>query len=234
MPQAKLYPGLERAHLEKRRGSKNQAVDYCTKPDTRIDGPWVFGELGNTAGKRSDLSVFVSAVADGLSRDDVIEKFPDVLAKYPRFVDAVFERKRVQGLPEQVFTPREGWQQELWTTLCTEPDPRTVIWYYDSTGNTGKSWFAINCPGAYVITGGKHADIYYAYNFESIVIFDWPRDHEDRFPYGVAESFKNGYFLSTKYEVKRLRFRVPHVVVFSNFYPDRIKLSQDRWEINEI
>lgn len=232
--QVKQYTGLERAHVERRLGSKEQAINYCTKDDGRIAGPWLFGELGNTAGKRNDLKVFVDAVSNGLNRDDIIDEFPELLARYPRFVDAVFERKRVKELPTPDFRPREGWQQSLWTTCCTEPDPRAIIWYYDSTGNTGKSWFANSCPNAYVITGGKHADIFYAYKFEKVVIFDWPRDHEERFPYGVAESFKNGYFLSTKYEVKRVRFNVPHVIVFSNFYPDRSKLSQDRWEINEI
>ena len=229
-----MYAGLERAHLEKRRGSKSQAIDYCTKSDSRIDGPWIHGDIGPQAGKRNDLKVFVQAVADGLCRDDCFDQFPEFLARYPRFVDSVFERRRIKQLVAPLFNPREGWQQTLWNTLVTVPDPRSILWHYDSAGNTGKSWFANSCPNAYVITGGKHADIFFAYQFEKIVIFDWPRDHEDRFPYGVAESFKNGYFLSTKYEVKRVRFEVPHVVVFSNFYPDRSKLSNDRWEIYEL
>jgi hypothetical protein len=232
--QAKQLVGLERAHLERRAGSKAQAIDYCTKDASRVEGPWVFGNIGSSTGKRNDLKVFVDSVTNGLNRDDIIDEFPEVLARYPRFVDHVYERTRIRSLIAPVFEPREGWQSNLWTTCCTVPDPRAVLWYYDSAGNTGKSWFANSCPDAYIVTGGKHADIFYAYKFEKIVIFDWPRDHEDRFPYGVVEAFKNGYFLSTKYEVKRVKFAVPHVIVFSNFYPDRIKLSQDRWEINEI
>lgn len=36
--------GLERAHFETRRGSAAQAITYCTKKDTRVDGPWEWGE----------------------------------------------------------------------------------------------------------------------------------------------------------------------------------------------
>lgn len=32
------------AHLEKRKGTPQQAWDYCTKEDTREDGPWEYGE----------------------------------------------------------------------------------------------------------------------------------------------------------------------------------------------
>lgn len=34
---------LERAHLEPRKGTQQQAIDYSKKEDTRIDGPWEFG-----------------------------------------------------------------------------------------------------------------------------------------------------------------------------------------------
>jgi len=36
--------GLERAHFETRRGSGPQAITYCTKVDTRVAGPYHFGE----------------------------------------------------------------------------------------------------------------------------------------------------------------------------------------------
>jgi len=225
---------LQGAHFEPRRGSKRQAIKYCSKEETRVAGPYVYGETETEQGQRSDIDEFCKAVQDGLKESDAIFSFPGMVAKYPRFVKSFFEACRVRRLPAIGLVPREGWQTELFEYLKTEPHPRQILWFSDHTGATGKSTFANSTPDAYVVTPGKHADIVYAYNFERIVFFDWPRDAEDRFPYSVAESFKNGYFLSTKYEVRRVRFSVPHVVVFSNNDPDLLKLSFDRFVIKRI
>lgn len=81
----KQYPGLGRAHLEPRRGSKSQAIAYCRKVESRIEGPWEHGALGSTAGRRSDLKTFVDAVISGeVSREEVVVLYPEILAKYPR------------------------------------------------------------------------------------------------------------------------------------------------------
>lgn len=47
-------PGLERAHFEIRRGSQEQAIAYAKKEDTRVEGPWEWGEP-KKQGERSDL-----------------------------------------------------------------------------------------------------------------------------------------------------------------------------------
>lgn len=132
--------------------------------------------------------------------------------------------------------PREGWQFDLVEYLNGDVDARKVIWHYDLTGNSGKSYFSTRYKkkSSYLVTGGKNQDIYYAYNYEQVVIFDLPRAKEEYVPYDVMESFKNGYFLSTKYECKPVRFNPPHVIIFANFHPDMTKLSYDRWEIKEI
>ena len=39
----KLFNGRD-FHIEKRRGSREQARDYCIKEESRIRGPWIVGE----------------------------------------------------------------------------------------------------------------------------------------------------------------------------------------------
>lgn len=229
---------IKGAHFEPRRGTREQAIAYANKEDTRVDGPWSYGVFEEQSpGRRSDLDEFCKAAEEGMKESDAIFSFPSIVAKFPRFVASFYEALRVRQLPVVEFTPREGWQIQLWTLLETEPDARKVYWFSDRIGNAGKSTFATSyaaTKSAYIVTPGKYADILYAYRFERVVFFDWPRDADDRFPYSVVESFKNGYFLSTKYDVRRCRFSVPHVVVFSNCLPDMSKLSLDRFEIKEI
>lgn len=40
------------AHLEVRKGTPQQAWDYCTKEESRVDGPWTFGDRPAGQGKR--------------------------------------------------------------------------------------------------------------------------------------------------------------------------------------
>lgn len=227
--QSRAVEGFSRAHFERRRGSALQAADYCRK-EPRLGGPWEYGNFAITSGSRSDLVLFKKDIDDGLTRDALWDKHPAIFARHPHYVRESLERRRVRALPPGVWEPREGWQQDLSALLSLPPHPREVYWYYCATGNSGKSTFARNHPcNAYIVTGGKQADIYYAYQYEPVVIFDWPREAEERVPYGVIEAFKNGYFLSTKYECVPKRFQVPHVIIFANFQPDKSKLSLDRW-----
>jgi len=50
----KTWVGLERAHFEARRGTQQQAIDYCTKEDTRVEDPITHGEP-KQQGARNDL-----------------------------------------------------------------------------------------------------------------------------------------------------------------------------------
>ena len=53
-----------RCHWEQRNGSHQQAVDYCSKEDTRVEGPWTIGEAPVGRGKRTDL-LAIKAKIDG-------------------------------------------------------------------------------------------------------------------------------------------------------------------------
>jgi len=227
----------ERGHFEKSKGNAAQNRKYCSK-EPRLEPTCEFGTIINP-GKRTDIDKFMERNSQTvLCRREVMKEFPGILARYPRFVQLVHDTLIQESVVVPPFIPRSGWQTELSAYLIQEPDNRKIRWYFDKDGDAGKSYFARNFrrdgQSAYVVTGGKHSDIYAAYERESVVIFDTPRSAQDRFPYEVLESLKNGYFLSTKYEVRRVLFNVPHVIVFANFEPDKSKLSADRWDIHNI
>jgi len=229
-------------HAELRKGSHQQAKAYCSKEESRVAGtvPVEYGvEPVTENGRRRDIEEFTSALQSGSTNQQLLDQgFGNLMAKYPRYMQLVRITKMQHDvlLDIPVLQPRLNWQWDLAQTLEARPNPRTVLWRWEATGNAGKSYFALNYKPreTFVVTGGKHADIHYAYNFEGYVFFDWPRCNIEQFPYGLVEQFKNGYFFSTKYESIAKRFKIPHVVVFANFPPDVSQMSLDRWDILEI
>ncbi len=70
----------------RRRGSQKAAIVYCKKADTRLEGPWEFGEPRDTSpGFRTDLNDFRSDVQRGKRLRDLIEDHAPIICKYPRY-----------------------------------------------------------------------------------------------------------------------------------------------------
>jgi len=133
-----------------------------------------------------------------------------------------------------------SFQETILNIISSPPNARKINWVYDKLGNSGKSFLSTYLSiyrDAYIINGGKEQDIYYNYNGQPIVIFDLARDAPmvafDSI-YRTMENFKNGYFLSTKYEGGCKRFVPPHIIVFSNELPNVEKMSKDRWNIIDL
>ena len=130
------------------------------------------------------------------------------------------------------------WQQKVIKIILEKPNPRTIHWYYEETGNTGKTFltrFLISAHHSCLrVENAKSADLKFAYNGENIVMFDLSRSIENIFNYKALESLKNGAMFSPKYESKSKVYSIPHVFVFANWKPDMIRLSLDRWKIVHI
>lgn len=114
---------LSGAHLEVRRGSRDQARDYSRKEETRTSGPWEFGNWSaGGAGSRTDLADCCAAIKRGASLVEIAEDFPTQLVKYHR------------GL--QVFADIVS------PVPARDPNERTYVTLYLGPPGCGKSWSA--------------------------------------------------------------------------------------------
>ena len=149
------------------------------------------------------------------------------------------------GLPKpiKVLSNLYDWQSKIETIALTEPDDRSIYWYWDDTGNIGKSAFIkymIVKHKVLFCSGGKHTDIMnLVFNQDmdtcNCVMFDIPRANKGHISYASLESIKNGMVCNTKYETGVKIFNSPHVFVFANFPPDdESQLSNDRWVITKL
>lgn len=229
---------LPGAHFEPRRGTPDQARDYCMEEDTRVEGPWERGTYGGSQGKRSDIAAAKESIEAGMSRREVYNLHSDVAAKYPRFVETMIRFVREEGVEKiRELEPRFDYQRQLLDVIDQVPDARSIYWVYDPVGNHGKSYFSkylVDSKGAFYTNGGKSVDLLHAYEGQGIVIFDYVRDAEEYVGYGVIEQLKNGIAMSTKYESVTKRYNIPHVIVMANFKPQSGKFSEDRVKLMSV
>nr|AKR53286.1 viral replicase protein [Temperate fruit decay-associated virus] len=229
-------------HLEVRRGSRDQAYNYCSKEETRVSGPYTYGSWNLCKGRRTDIEAATTAILEQDADDDeLLHNHSGVVAKYPKFVKFLREHKRRKINSEIVF-PHElhPWQISLISYLEDEPIPRKIKWFVDERGGSGKSTFAKHMArhGAFYTRGGKTPDVAFAFRehlssnpHSTIVIFDFTRSGKDYVNYDILEQIKDGIVVSNKYESTTIISPVQHCIVFANWEPNKESLSLDRWDI---
>ena len=119
------------------------------------------------------------------------------------------------------------WQQFIHDMVLEKPDKRTVCWLYDKDGDTGKSELATYLAHMYPFCLRAEtvstSDMAYALDVHvhRAVIFDLAREKCLHFKYSLLEKLKDGHLFSPKYESKSKSFDPMHVVVLSNYLPDK-------------
>lgn len=245
MPGVKAAIG-NRAHFEAARGSPSSNRVYCTK-----DGS--FQECGTLPaalqGKRSDIDIFKDWVQDYVSEHN--RRPPESLVAVEHSALWLRYQRRLMSLldhlcPVPRLVPGESqlreWQSDLMQVL-EEPcdDNRSVMFYVDSEGGKGKSWFCRYCltvlgKRVQLLQPAKRDDLSHAIDVEcSIFLFNVPRGQMEFLRYEVLESLKDQTVFSPKYESQmKILPSVPHVVVFCNEDPDLSKMTEDRYNVNQI
>lgn len=189
---------LGTGHFEAAKGTLMQNMHYCTKVETREDGPWSAG--------------------------------------FPR--------------PRALPTVLRPWQENASKIAAELPDDRTIYWFWDQLGGTGKTQLQLLWHRDFnaILVDGNSRDakcaIKLAWGPENggvpehpIVMMNLPRNTQRPQLWPILESLKDGIFFSGKYEPGMMVLPLLHVFVFANEPPLRCSLSTDKicvYRVNEI
>jgi len=103
-------------------GTPKQAWTYATKEDTRVDGPWYYGEPRNNE-KANKSELFVAAIKKGATDVELADSFPGMMVTHSKSANLI---------------------REIYQIPIAEPERTTklqVFLYYGEPGS-GKSKFA--------------------------------------------------------------------------------------------
>lgn len=84
-----IKDALPFAHIEKAMGTNTQCRDYCSKTDTRVSGPYEYGQFAEER-ERTDIRDFIDLIKSGASKNDLCTLYPSLYLKSGHRVDAIY------------------------------------------------------------------------------------------------------------------------------------------------
>jgi Putative viral replication protein/RNA helicase len=182
---------IPRAHFEPRKGTRQQAINYCKKPDTRIRDPWEWGE-SRGQGSRSDLSRAYEMIRSGASERQLMEEDFGMWARNYR----AYIRARRLLLPPRDFKTK-------------------VIVLFGETGSGKSRWCHDTFPNAY----WKPRGIWWeAYEQQTEVVID---DFYGWLPFDFMLRLLDRYPLLVETKGGSEVFNSRIIIITSNIPPDR-------------
>jgi len=192
----KKIPGFEAAHWEPARGSHQSCVDYCSKDESRVAGPWTMGEAEACgSGVRSDLLGLKRALDDGADDRTIATDHFGAFLRYGTGI-ARYRATMAPGRPTDFQTP---------LTVVLGPT------------NVGKTrWVFSEAPTAYVkAMDGKWFD---GYDGTSPILFD---DFMAQLPFNELLRLFNVGPYQVEQKNGRINWNPSQAYITSNVRPDQ-------------
>jgi len=187
------------AHVEYCNGDQESNIKYCSKEETRLDGPWVYG-IPKHQGKRMDLNKVVNFIKEKKTIKQIAEECPLETLKYSKHIN---ELKKIY--------------QEDRTELTK------CIWIYGPTGCGKTKYIKEKYPNSYWKSNGyKWWD---GYEQQDTIIIDDADSTEYPIMFWLHAINHNPWMPETK--GSHVKFNSKLIVVTSNEDPTKMYLSTD-------
>ena len=150
----KLKEYFPSAHFEEAQGTSAQCRDYCSKVDTRVRGPFEYGNFTEER-SRTDYQGFFDMVKNGASNMELQEVYPSLYMR---------ERNKIDSYRQDYFHHEHDFRMR--TDL-------EVTYIYGEPG-TGKSSYVVNKYGLQNIfrTCSYRQGAFDLYNGQDVLVFD--------------------------------------------------------------
>lgn len=185
-------------HLEGRKGTREQAIEYCRKLDSRVNGPWEHGDLGQLKpGRRSDLDNLADGILSGISKSELVEHHAAAFIRYSRGVEALYNIRTRASAP-------------AWRDISCRV-------YYGDAG-TGKTRRAVTeSAGDYYILQQGERLWFDGYESQGTLIID---DFYGWIKYGTMLALLDGYTFRCEVKGSFTHAFWTTVIITSNAHPD--------------
>lgn len=185
-------------HFQPRRGSPEQARDYCSKEETRVCGPRSFGTFPSGQGYRTDLATATEDLLKHKSLRKLSQEHPTTFVKYHRGFTALLAQQEVSD----------------------QFEAKTVEVYWGATG-TGKTRKAFEeNPGLFRASPPSGTTYWFdGYNREDCILID-DYSYESAYPIGFFLQLLDGRAIQAPVKGGFTTIVAGTIIITSNQHPD--------------